>query len=101
VADYLYQPNAEHARVAGEAEITSLIEFTTDAEDDPDAPLRMTFQNTDIPATRLDGALKTWKCRRPMTPRRMGLETYQWRRRGLERPSRPGDCGWLLERRAL
>jgi hypothetical protein len=56
VADYLYQPNAEHARVAGEAEITSLIEFTTDAEDDPDALLRMAFQNADIPATRLDGA---------------------------------------------
>jgi len=56
VADYLYQPNAEHARVAGEAEITSLIEFTIDAEDDPDALLRMAFQNADIPATRLDGA---------------------------------------------
>ena len=56
VADYLYQPNAEHARVAGEAEITSLIEFTTDAEDDPDALLRMAFQNAEIPATRLDGA---------------------------------------------
>jgi hypothetical protein len=56
VADYLYQPNAEHARVAGEAEITSLIEFSTDAEDDPDALLRMAFQNADIPATRLDGA---------------------------------------------
>jgi len=37
VTDYLYQPRAEHARVAGEAEITSLIEFTIDAEDDPDA----------------------------------------------------------------
>jgi hypothetical protein len=56
MADYLYPPNAEHARVAGEAEITSLIEFTTDAEDDPDALLRMAFQNADIPATRLDGA---------------------------------------------
>lgn len=56
VADYLYLPSAEHARVAGEAEITSLIEFTTDAEDDPDALLRMAFQNADIPATRLDGA---------------------------------------------
>jgi hypothetical protein len=56
VADYLYPLAADHARVAGEAEIAGLIEFAADAEDDPDALLRMAFEKEDIPAVRLDGA---------------------------------------------
>jgi hypothetical protein len=56
VADYLYPLAADHARVAGEAEIAGLVEFAADAEDDPDALLRMAFEKEDIPAVRLDGA---------------------------------------------
>ncbi|SDD51318.1 phospholipase D-like domain-containing protein [Actinokineospora iranica] len=55
VADYLGTADAPNGRMVGTAEFQALVEFTTDAEDDPTAVLRRRFAEQGIPALRRDG----------------------------------------------
>jgi len=55
IADYLYQPNQAHARVATESEVEQVVTFAQAAEDDPTAVLYDVFEKEGLQVEQIDG----------------------------------------------
>ena len=55
IADYLYQPNQAHARVATQSEVEEVVTLAQDAADDPHAVLYDVFEKEELQVDHIDG----------------------------------------------